>query len=266
MLPELKNNWLNFITYFIKKIWIKLPEFLFQKRSSINFTNYLMTKSYYALSSLFLMVLLSCNNNNSKDAAAQEEKKISIAETSADNKTIVFFGNSLTAGYGLDPTEAYPALIQNIIDSLKLNYKVVNAGVSGETSAGGNGRIDWILRQPVDVFVLELGGNDGLRGIPLTETKKNLQAIIDKVKTIYPSAKVMLEGMQIPPNMGQQYAREFKNIYPQLAAKNNTLLLPFLLKDVGGDPKLNQQDGIHPTAEGHKIVAQNVWSVLKEAL
>ena len=135
-------------------------------------------------------------------------------------KTILFFGNSLTAGYGVDPSEAFPALIQNKIDSLQLNYKVINGGVSGETSSGGNGRVDWILRQPVDIFVLELGGNDGLRGIPLTETKKNLQAIIDKVKAKYPGAKLVLAGMQIPPNMGQQYATEFKNLYPELAAKN----------------------------------------------
>lgn len=199
---------------------------------------------------------------------AKENTTDTIApiESSAKAKTIIFFGNSLTAGYGVDPTEAYPALIQNIIDSLKLNYKVINAGVSGETSAGGNGRIDWTLRQPVDVFVLELGGNDGLRGIPLSETKKNLQAIIDKVKSKYPSAKIMLEGMQIPPNMGQQYATEFKNIYPEIAEKNSIALLPFLLKNVGGNPKLNQQDGIHPTPEGHKIVAQNVWDVLKGIL
>ncbi len=211
---------------------------------------------------------MSCSNNKSKITPAKETKSdINAAvDSSAKMKTIVFFGNSLTAGYGVDPTEAYPALIQNIIDSLKLNYKVINAGVSGETSAGGNGRIDWILRQPVDVFVLELGGNDGLRGIPLLETRKNLQAIIDKVKAKYPSAKIMLEGMQIPPNMGQQYATEFKNIYPELAEKNKIALLPFLLKNVGGDPKLNQQDGIHPTPDGHKIVAQNVWEILKGIL
>ncbi|MDQ6842973.1 MAG: arylesterase [Bacteroidota bacterium] len=217
---------------------------------------------------LLLTVLMSCSNNKSKITPAKETKSdINAAvDSSAKMKTIVFFGNSLTAGYGVDPTEAYPALIQNIIDSLKLNYKVINAGVSGETSAGGNGRIDWILRQPVDVFVLELGGNDGLRGIPLLETRKNLQAIIDKVKAKYPSAKIMLEGMQIPPNMGQQYATEFKNIYPELAEKNKIALLPFLLKNVGGDPKLNQQDGIHPTPDGHKIVAQNVWEILKGIL
>ena len=178
----------------------------------------------------------------------------------------MFFGNSLTAGYGVDPSEAYPALIQDKIDSLGLNYKVINAGVSGETTADGNSRIDWILKQPVDIFVLELGGNDGLRGIPLSETKKNLQSIIDKVKAKYPNAKIILEGMQIPPNMGPAYTSKFKEIYPELAKENNIDLVPFLLKGVGGDPKLNQRDGIHPTAEGHKIVAQNVWEVLNKDL
>ncbi len=235
---------------------------------AINFTNYLMNKSHFLVYFFLLLVLLSCNNNKTNEVSVEKQEAGANAsiDSSAKVKTIVFFGNSLTAGYGVDPTEAYPALIQNTIDSLKLNYKVINAGVSGETSAGGNGRIDWILRQPVDVFVLELGGNDGLRGIPLSETKKNLQAIIDKVKLKYPGAKIMLEGMQIPPNMGQQYATEFKNIYPELATKNNVALLPFLLRNVGGDPKLNQQDGIHPTPEGHKIVAQNVWDVLKGIL
>lgn len=227
-----------------------------------------MNISHSLISFFLLIVIISCNNNKNSNATAKEEKadtSISVV-SSAKLKTIVFFGNSLTAGYGIDPSEAYPALIQNTIDSLKLSYKVINAGVSGETSSGGNGRIDWILRQPVDVFVLELGGNDGLRGIPLAETRKNLQAIIDKVKLKYPDAKIILEGMQIPPNMGQQYATEFKNIYPGLASKNNAALIPFLLKNVGGDVKLNQQDGIHPTPEGHKIVAQNVWDVLKDIL
>lgn len=227
-----------------------------------------MNKSYFFICILLLMALMSCKNNKNSNAPSKE--KITDTTSSVDSlakmKTIVFFGNSLTAGYGVDPTEAYPALLQHTIDSLNLNYKVINAGVSGETSSGGNGRIDWILRQPVNVFVLELGGNDGLRGIQLSETKKNLQAIIDKVKTKYPDSKIVLEGMQIPPNMGQQYATEFKNIYPELAARNNVALIPFLLKNVGGDAKLNQQDGIHPTPEGHKIVAQNVWEVLKEIL
>jgi acyl-CoA thioesterase I len=216
---------------------------------------------------LFLFItMLSCNNNKSEKINSQKQTPAAniTADSSANLKTILFFGNSLTAGYGLEPSEAFPALVQNKIDSLHLPYKVINAGVSGETTSGGIGRIDWILRQPIDVFVLELGGNDGLRGIPLTITKKNLQAIIDKVKTKYPSVKIVLAGMQIPPNMGQDYTTRFRKIYPELAADNNAHLIPFLLKEVGGDPKLNQDDGIHPNKEGEKIVAENVWEVLKE--
>ncbi len=212
----------------------------------------------------FLLAIVSCNNNNGNKVAAetQQVSKDITALAPSKKKTILFFGNSLTAGYGVDPSEAYPALIQDKIDSLGLNYKVVNAGVSGETTSDGNSRIEWILKQPIDIFVLELGGNDGLRGIPLTATKKNLQSIIDKVKAKYPNAKIILEGMQIPPNMGPSYTTKFKEIYPRVAKENHIDLVPFLLKGVGGDPKLNQRDGIHPTAEGHKIVSENVWSVL----
>ena len=214
-----------------------------------------------------LIALVGCNNNKRGPGTTKQQPDTSIPAVPAVKvKTILFFGNSLTAGYGVDPSEAFPALIQNKIDSLKLDYKVINGGVSGETSSGGNSRVNWILKQPVDIFVLELGGNDGLRGIPLTETKKNLQAIIDKVKAKYPGAKLVLAGMQIPPNMGQQYATEFTNLYSGLAAKNRVTLIPFLLQGVGGEAKLNQQDGIHPTAEGHKIVAENVWNVLKGEL
>jgi acyl-CoA thioesterase-1 len=216
---------------------------------------------------VLLLVIVSCHNNkqgiNSKQQQAGKNNPVISA---AKIKTILFFGNSITAGYGVDPSEAFPALIQKKIDSMKLNYKVINAGVSGETSASGNSRVNWILRQPVDIFILELGGNDGLRGIPLTETKKNLQAIIDKVKAKYSEAKLVLAGMKIPPNMGQEYTKEFTNIYPDLAKKNRITIIPFLLQGVGGDPQLNQQDGIHPTAEGHKIVAENVWNVLKDDL
>ncbi|MCO5240614.1 MAG: arylesterase [Chitinophagaceae bacterium] len=175
-------------------------------------------------------------------------------------------GNSLTAGYGLSLSEAFPALIQAKIDSLHLPYKVINAGLSGETSAGGNSRVDWVLKQPVHVFVLELGGNDGLRGIALEETEENLQQILNKVKEKYPDAKLMLTGMRIPPNMGKQYSEQFQSIYARLAKKNNIAFLPFLLEGVGGEPGLNQPDGIHPTAEGQKIVAENVWNVLKGLL
>jgi acyl-CoA thioesterase-1 len=215
---------------------------------------------------IICFAILSCNNNSKKSSPQKQQEKKNAADSSAQKKTILFFGNSLTAGYGVDPSEAYPALIQDKIDSLHLNYKVINAGVSGETTSDGNSRVDWILKQPVDIFVLELGGNDGLRGIPLSVTEKNLQSIIDKVKAKYPGSKIILEGIQIPPNMGQDYTTQFRKIYPQLASKNKIELIPFLLKGVGGDPKLNQRDGIHPTAEGHKIVAENVWEVLKNNL
>lgn len=174
-------------------------------------------------------------------------------------KTILFFGDSLTAGFGLSsPTQAFPAQMENELNKKGKKVKVINGGLSGETSAGGLSRIDWVLRQPVDVFVLELGANDGLRGLQLDQTKKNLQAIIDKVKSKYPKAKIVLAGMMVPPNMGKSYSDEFKNVYPDLAKKNNCHLIPFLLEGVGGDEKLNQGDGIHPNDEGHKIIAKNL--------
>lgn len=179
---------------------------------------------------------------------------------------ILFFGDSITAGHGIDENEAFSALIQQRIDSLNWNYKVVNGGLSGETSAGGLRRVDWMLRQPVDVFVLELGGNDGLRGVDLSTTKDNLQKIIDKVREKYPDATIVLAGMQVPPNLGQEYTEEFREMYPELAKENDTELVPFLLEGVGGNKELNQSDGIHPTAEGHKVLAENVWEVLKPIL
>ncbi len=214
---------------------------------------------------LITVIFLGACNQQPKEKA-QKNDTASNKPAALKTKTIVFFGNSLTAGYGLDPEEAFPALIQNKIDSLKLPYSVVNAGVSGETTSGGLSRIDWILRQGIDVFVLELGANDGLRGIPVAESKKNLQAIIDKVKAKYPAAKIVLAGMQIPPNMGQAYSSSFKNIYPELAKENDATLIPFLLEGVGGELRLNQQDGIHPTAEGHRILADNTWAVLHTIL
>lgn len=180
----------------------------------------------------------------------------------ATMKTILFLGNSLSAGYGLDPEQAFPALVQKKIDSLQWNFRVVNAGLSGETSSGGLRRVDWLLKNRVEVFVLELGGNDGLRGITLDLTKKNLQAIIDRVKAKYPDVKIVIAGMQVPPNLGQEYTSQFRALYAELAKKNNARLIPFLLEGVGGDPKLNLPDGIHPTAAGHRIVANNVWKVL----
>lgn len=181
-------------------------------------------------------------------------------------KTILFFGDSLTAGYGLSPEEAFPALIEQNLRKQGKEVKAVNAGLSGETSAGGLSRIDWILRQPVDVFVLELGANDGLRGLPVTDTRQNLQRIIDKVKAKYPNAKIVMAGMMVPPNMGKTYADEFKKIYPELARANGATLIPFLLEGVAGDEKLNQADGIHPNAKGHQLVARYVQSFIEKIL
>ena len=202
-------------------------------------------------------------------AAIKTEIRLTTAMDRAKKaaaKTILFLGNSLSAGYGLDPELAFPALIQQKIDSLKWNFQVINAGLSGETSAGGLRRVDWLLQRRVDILVLELGGNDGLRGITLDLTKKNLQAIIDRVKAKYPAVKIVIAGMQVPPNLGPEYTAQFRTLYAELAKKNNALLSPFLLEGVGGDPKLNLPDGIHPTAEGHRLVAQNVWKVLMPLL
>lgn len=214
---------------------------------------------------VLLAVLAACGNTKN-DSQKTETATLAVADQKSNTKNILFFGTSLTAGLGLDPSEAYPALIQNRIDSLKLPYHVINAGLSGETSAAGKSRIDWLLKQKIDVFVLELGANDGLRGIAVTETAKNLQAIIDAVKNKYPEVKMVMAGMQVPPNMGSTYANDFKEMFPKLAEKNNMVLIPFLLDKVGGVPKLNQPDGIHPTAEGDKILAENVWVKLKGVL
>jgi len=191
---------------------------------------------------------------------------LKASEAASEPKAILFLGDSLAAGYGLDATQAFPALIQNRIDSLGWNFKVINAGQSGDTSSGGLRRIDWLLRREFHVLVLELGINDGLRGIPVDVTRQSLQAIINRIKSRYPGVKVVLAGMQVPPNMGGDYVASFRAIFPQLAKKNGAQLIPFLLEGVGGNPKLNLPDGIHPSVEGHKIVAENVWKVLEPLL
>jgi acyl-CoA thioesterase-1 len=183
-------------------------------------------------------------------------------------RTVVFFGDSLTAGYGLDDpsSQAYPALIQQKIDAAKLPWRAVNAGLSGETTAGGLRRIDWILRQRIDVFVLALGANDGLRGIDPAETRANLQQILDRVRAKYPKARLVLAGMQVPPAMGGDFSHAFERIFPEVAKKYDATLVPFLLEGVGGHPRLNQPDAIHPNASGAAIVAGNVWAVLRPLL
>lgn len=219
----------------------------------------------YAL--LGFMFLISCGDTSGRqNQKGVEEEVAGTGSVVAETGTILFFGTSLTAGLGLEQEEAYPALIQQKIDSLNLPYQVVNAGLSGETTAAGRNRIGWVLNQQVDVFVLELGANDGLRGVPLDETRRNLQAIIDTVRDHNPDTRIVLTGMQIPPNMGRDYAERFSNIFPELAKENDIFLIPFLLENVGGIPELNQRDGIHPTARGQEIMAQNVWEILMPVL
>ena len=181
-------------------------------------------------------------------------------------QVIVFYGDSLTAGYGLDPEVAFPSLVEKALREKGKEVKVVNAGLSGETTAGGLSRLDWVLRQRVDIFVLELGANDGLRGLPLEQTEKNLQAIIDKVRAKNPGVKIVIAGMMVPPNMGPDYSSRFQKIFPEIARRNNATLIPFLLQDVAGDARLNQADGIHPNIEGHQAVARNVLEVLEPML
>jgi acyl-CoA thioesterase-1 len=191
-----------------------------------------------------------------------------IAARGAEPRTIIFFGDSLTAGYGLgDPaSQSYPALIQEKIDEAGLPWRTVNAGLSGETTSAGLRRVDWILRQPVDIFVLALGANDGLRGIDPEVSRGNLQKIVDRVRTKNPKARIVLAGMQMPPAMGADFSREFERMFPEVAEKYDAVLVPFLLEGVGGRVDLNQPDRIHPTAKGHVIIAETVWKVLRPLL
>ena len=192
---------------------------------------------------------------------------VNVSAQEADSsRTILFYGDSLTAGYGLDREQAFPALVQARIDSLGWNFEVFNAGLSGETSAGGLRRIDWLMRRPVDVFVLELGANDGLRGIDLKSTRSNLQQIIDRVKAKNPDISIVVVGMQMPPNLGAEYTEEFQRLFPGLAKENGAALVPFLLEGVADRPELNLSDGNHPTVEGHRIVAETVWATLGPVL
>ena len=190
-----------------------------------------------------------------------------VARAAADDRPVILFvGTSLTAGLGLDPSEAYPALVQRKIDAAGLDYRVVNAGVSGETSAGALRRMGWLMRQPVAVLVVETGANDGLRGQEPEATRENVQAIFDEVLRRRPPPKLVLAAMEALPNYGDQYRRRFRAIFPELAKANGATLVPFLLEGVAGNPLLNQPDGIHPNAEGQEVVAENVWKTLRPLL
>jgi acyl-CoA thioesterase I len=214
-----------------------------------------------------LFSTIACQQNSEKTTAKTTET--TTTTTTATKKNILFFGNSLTAGYGLDDasTAGFVGLTQQTIDSLGLAYRCINAGLSGETTAGGNSRIDWVIeQQPVDIFILELGGNDALRGLKAADSERNLQGIITKVRSKYPSVKIILSGMEAPFSMGKDYTTAFHEIYPKLAKTNKIDLIPFVLEGVGGVAALNQKDGIHPTADGNKIIAATIWTVLKPLL
>ena len=188
------------------------------------------------------------------------------ASAPAKERVLVVLGDSLLAGFGVDPNEAWPARIQEKIREAGLPWKLVNAGVSGDTSAGGLRRLDWILRRPVDALLIELGGNDGLRGLPLEATRTNLQSVIERTRAKHPEARIVLAGMRMPENFGEAYTRTFEALYRDLAEKHRVALVPFLLDGVGGRPEFNLPDQIHPNAEGHRRVATNVWNVLRPLL
>ncbi len=219
---------------------------------------------------LIAISAISCKDEKSTNTKAINENKVETKKADlakkSDKKVILFYGNSLTAGYGLDPSESFPSNIEDIIDSLDLQYEVVNAGLSGETTSGGLKRLDWVMKQKVDFFILELGANDMLRGLPIDETRKNLSAIISGVKAKNPNVKIGLCEMLAPPNMGDDYVNEFTKIYKDLSAPDDIVFFPFFLEGVAGHPDLMLQDGKHPNAEGQKIVAGNVWTVLEGML
>jgi acyl-CoA thioesterase I len=215
-----------------------------------------------------LMSFAACERGQGAAARPREQARAdtAVVTPASAKRRVLFVGTSLTAGYGLDPEQAYPAIIARRIDSLGLNYEVVNAGVSGETSAGALRRMDWLLRAPVDVFVLETGANDGLRALSADSMRANIQAILDKVRATDPDARIILVGMEAPPNLGQRYTSAFRAVFPELARKNGATLVPFLLTDVAGVDTLNQADGIHPNARGARIVADHVWTALRPLL
>jgi acyl-CoA thioesterase I len=202
------------------------------------------------------------------DATAQNGSPPAAAADSAaaERGTVLFLGTSLTAGYGIGADVAYPALIQEKIDSAGLPFRVVNGGISGETSAGGLARLDWMLQQPIDVLVLELGANDGLRGYDIAAMRANLETILRRTRETYPDAGIVIAGMEAPPNMGAAYTREFRETFRELAEEHDAELVPFLLEGVAAEADLNIEDGIHPNADGHERVAGTVWRVLGPVL
>ena len=211
-----------------------------------------------------LVALLGCGRAEKADGRTVGRSDGQTVDAAAP--VIMFVGTSLTAGLGVEPDQAYPAVIQRKLDSAGLRYRVVNAGVSGETSAGALRRADWLLREPVSVLVLETGANDGLRGQDPDSIRGNIQAFIDRVHAEQPATRVVLVGMHAMPNLGRNYVSRFETIYPALAKQNHLPMVPLLLRGVGGVDSLNQPDGIHPSPAGHRILAENVWQTLRPLL
>jgi acyl-CoA thioesterase-1 len=208
-----------------------------------------------------LLTATACSRGESggQGSAAQRARSVGSDQL----PVVLFLGTSLTAGYGLEPDQAYPALVQRKIDSLGLRWRAVNAGLSGETSAGALRRLDWLLQGPIRIVVVETGANDGLRGLDLDSTRANLEAILAKVRGYDTTITIVLAGMEVPPNLGPRYAAQFRGLFRDLARRRALLLIPFLLQGVGGIDSLNQADGIHPTPRGQEIVADNVWRVVR---
>lgn len=231
-------------------------------------------KPLYTVWVLWVLLAFTACNGAERDGEPAERARQSDVESRSrqtpvaaeEAPAVLFLGNSLSAGYGVQPEQAFPSLIQEKIDSLGWRFEVVNAGSSGDTSAGGLNRIEWLLDRNLAVLVLELGGNDGLRGLPTDVTRENLRQIIERTREHHPEAHILLAGMQIPPNMGSGYARRFREIFSDLAEKEDVDLIPFLLEGVGGIRALNQADGIHPTPRGHQIIAETVWNHLQPIL
>jgi acyl-CoA thioesterase-1 len=220
-----------------------------------------------------LVAVVACQQDRNMDSGSDARGSKSVvpaAEAATDRAdsanpkvSVLFFGTSLTAGYGLDPSQAFPVLVAKKAADEGVPITAINAGLSGETSAGALRRIDWVLKRRVDVVVLETGGNDALRALDANALKSNLDSIVRRIKAAQPKARILLAVMEAPPNFGARYTASFREAYKAVAQKEGLTLLPFLLDGVAGKPELNQDDGVHPNVAGEKIVADNVWRTLK---
>ncbi len=225
--------------------------------------------SLYGYGTIAVTLAAACSAQGEAKGAVGDSTLAAPIEAVATEDTrpiVLFVGTSLTAGFGLDPRQAYPAVVQTKIDSAGFDYQVVNAGVSGQTSAGARSSIDWLLRRPAAVLVIETGANDGLRGIDPAELRSNLEAIVTRAQAQEPPPAIILVGMEAPPNLGQRYAGRFRAVYGDVARERGVGLIPFLLDGVAGIDSLNQADGMHPTAAGQQILARHVWDVLGPVL